>query len=212
MTGGGDAPRLVFSGIYAVVEPVRHGAALRSFVEALVAGGIRLVQIRAKGGLDAATVRAVCAAVHPAGGSVIVNDDPAAALLADGVHLGQEDAAGLDLPALRERLGGRIIGLSCGTPAEARAVPAGLVDYLGVGPIFATGSKPDAGGPIGVSGVRAVVEAATLPVAAIGGISRVLLPRVRESGAAMAAMISGLAAAADPAAEARACIAAWNVP
>ena len=61
-----------------------------------------------------------------------------------------------------------------------------------------------------MSGVRAVVAATALPVAAIGGIARANLGRVRESGATMAAMISSLATAADPAAEARACIAAWN--
>jgi thiamine-phosphate pyrophosphorylase len=142
-------------------------------------------------------------------GSAIVNDDVEAALAADGVHLGQEDLAGHDLRALRRHLGPRIIGLSCGTPAEARAADPALVDYLGAGPIFATRSKDDAGGPIGVNGVRVVVEATALPVAAIGGITRAALPRVRETGAAMAAVISALAAAADPEAEARAFASAW---
>ncbi len=152
----------------------------------------------------------MCVAVHRAGGLVLVNDDPDRALAADGIHLGQEDLAAHDPAVLRRQFAGRIVGLSCGTPAEARAVPPGFADYLGTGPIFATGSKPDAGGPIGVSGVRAVVAATALPVAAIGGITRAELGRVRESGAHMAAMISSFATAADPAAEARACIAAWS--
>ncbi len=202
---------MLLRGIYAIVEPDRHPGALRSYVGALLAGGIRLFQVRAKPGPDPAALQTVCAAVHAEGGIVLVNDDPDGALAADGIHLGQEDLAALDPAALRSRLGGRIIGLSCGTPAEARAVPAVLrPDYLGVGPIFTTASKADAGGPIGVSGVRAVALATALPVAAIGGIGRADLGRVRESGAVMAAMISSLAGAADPAAEARACIAAWN--
>jgi thiamine-phosphate diphosphorylase len=210
-TGGGDVPRFLLTGIYALVEPQRHPGSLAAYANALVAGGIRLVQIRAKPAPDLAAVRIVCEAVHAAGGIVLVNDDLAGALAADGIHLGQEDLASYDPAALRAQLGGRILGLSCGTPAEALAVPAALrAAYLGVGPIFATGSKADAGGPIGVSGVRAVVAATALPVAAIGGIARANLGRVRESGAVMAAMISSLANAADPAAEARACVAAWN--
>ena len=78
------------------------------------------------------------------------------------------------------------------------------------GPIFATGSKADAGGPIGVNGVRVVVDATPLPVAAIGGITLAALPRVRETGAAMAAVISALARAADPEGAARAFVRAWT--
>lgn len=206
-----DGLRFPLAGIYAIVEPHRHGGALAAYVGALVAGGIRLVQVRAKPRPEPAAIRLVADLLHAVEGIVLVNDDLAGALVADGIHVGQDDLAGHDPAMLRARLDGRIIGLSCGTPAEARAVPVPLrPDYLGVGPIFATASKADAGGPIGVSGVRAVVAATALPVAAIGGIARANLGRVRESGATMAAMISSLATAADPAAEARACIAAWN--
>jgi thiamine-phosphate pyrophosphorylase len=199
---------LALTGIYALVEPQRHPEPL-AYAGALLRGGIRIVQLRAKGGADAAFVDALVERVRAAGGITIVNDDVDLAERADGVHLGQEDAAAHDLAALRRRLGARVIGLSCGTPAEARAVPP-AVDYLGVGPIFATGSKADAGGPIGVSGVRAVVAATPLPVAAIGGIVLASLGRVRESGAAMAAVISALANAAEPEAAARAFVRAWN--
>jgi thiamine-phosphate pyrophosphorylase len=199
------------TGIYAIVEPARHPGALAAYAGALIAGGIRLFQIRAKPRPEPDAVRIVCDLVHAAGGVVLVNDDVDGALAADGIHVGQEDLAAHDPATLRARLGHRIIGLSCGTPAEARAIPAALAaDYVGAGPIFATGSKADAGGPIGVGGVRAVVAATALPVAAIGGIARANLSRVRESGAVMAAMISSLATAPDPAAEARACVAAWN--
>jgi thiamine-phosphate diphosphorylase len=198
---------MMLRGIYALVEPARHPDPLR-YLAALLDGGIRLVQIRAKGGIDIALLDAFVAAVRARDGVAIVNDEVELALRADGVHLGQEDAALHDLATLRARFGARVIGLSCGTPAEARA--ARHVDYLGVGPIFATASKADAGGPIGVNGVRVVVAATVLPVAAIGGISLALLPRVRETGATMAAIISALANAGDPAATAREFVQAWN--
>ena len=200
-----------FRGIYALVDPAAHAEPM-AYLDALLRGGIRLVQVRAKRGIALELFRATVARIRAAGGTAIANDDVALALEADGVHLGQEDLAGHDLRALRERLGARAIGLSCGTPAEARAVPAGLVDYLGAGPIFATASKDDAGGPIGVNGVRVVVEATALPVAAIGGISLASLPRVRETGATMAAVISALAAAPDPEAAARAFVGGWSAP
>jgi thiamine-phosphate diphosphorylase len=196
-------------GVYALFDPAA-AADPGAYLDALLRGGIRLVQVRAKSGIAVPALRALVARVRAAGGTAIVNDDVGLALEADGVHLGQEDLAGHDLRALRAQLGPRAIGLSCGTPAEARAIPAGLVDYVGAGPIFATASKGDAGAPIGVNGVRVVVEATSLPVAAIGGITLAALPRVRETGATMAAVISALAGAADPEATARAFVQAWG--
>jgi thiamine-phosphate pyrophosphorylase len=204
-----SAPAASLRGIYALFDPAAH-ADPAAYLEALLRGGIRLVQIRAKSGIALPLLRAVVARIRAAGGTAIVNDDVELAREADGVHLGQEDLALHDLAAVRARLGARCIGLSCGTPAEARAVPAGMIDYLGAGPIFATSSKGDAGGPIGVNGVRVVVAATPLPVAAIGGITAASLPRVRETGAAMAAVISALSAAPDPEAAARAFVQAWN--
>lgn len=197
------------SGIYALIEPDRRPDPA-AYLDALLRGGIRLVQVRAKGGISRAALTELARRVHAAGGTVIINDDVELASCVDGVHLGQEDAALHDLRALRERLGDRIIGLSCGTPAEAQAVDARHIDYLGVGPIFATGSKADAGGPIGVNGVRVVVAATALPVAAIGGITLAALPRVRETGATMAAVISALGAGPNPEETARAFVAAWE--
>jgi thiamine-phosphate pyrophosphorylase len=195
-------------GIYALVEPERQP--LEPFVAALLAGGIRLFQIRAKRGLRRDTLAAIVTLVRSAGGVTIVNDDVAAAAAADGVHLGQEDAALHDLNRVRRELPGGIIGLSCGTPAEARAADPGLIDYIGVGPLFATGSKPDAGLPIGVNGVRAVVQATPLPAAVIGGIDLPRLTRARETGAVMAAIISALSGASDVESTARALVTAWN--
>lgn len=206
-TGSGDAPRSRLQGVYALVDPARVEPI--AFTEALLRGGIRLFQIRAKAGIDGATLIAIVGRVRAAGGIVLVNDDVAAARVADGVHLGQEDAAKLDLAAVRRALGPRIIGLSCGTPQEAAAADPALVDYVGAGPVFATPSKGDAGLPIGISGVRAVVDATRLPCAAIGGIGLPNLARVRETGATMAAVISGLICD-DPQAAARAFVERWG--
>ncbi|MDQ6941405.1 MAG: thiamine phosphate synthase [Candidatus Eremiobacteraeota bacterium] len=193
--------------MYALVDPDRVEPI--AFTEALLRGGIRLVQIRAKNGIDGATLIGVATRVRAAGGLAIVNDDVRLARLADGVHLGQEDAARLDLRAVRTALRDGIIGLSCGTPQEARAADPALIDYVGAGPAFATPSKGDAGLPIGLSGVRAVVEATALPCAAIGGIGLDEIARVRETGAPMAAVLSALMRD-DVEAAARELVARWN--
>ena len=191
-----------FRGVYALIDPAAHTEPL-AYLEALLRGGIRLMQIRAKGGIAPELLRTVVARIRAAGGTAIINDDVDLALEADGVHLGQEDLAGHDLRALRARLGPRAIGLSCGTPGEARAVPAGLVDYLAA----------LLRGGIRLVQIRAKGGIATpLPVAAIGGIALASLPRVRETGATMAAVISALSGAADPEATARAFVTAWNKP
>jgi thiamine-phosphate pyrophosphorylase len=201
----GDRSRL--QGVYALVDPSRGEPV--AFTEALLRGGIRLFQVRAKDGIDAATLLAIVMRVRGADGVTLINDDVRLARLADGVHLGQEDAAGLDLAQLRAALPGAIIGLSCGTPQEARAADPALVDYVAAGPVFATPSKHDAGLPIGIGGTRAVAAATALPCAAIGGIGPATIARVRESGVAMAAVISALACD-DPETTARELVARWD--
>jgi thiamine-phosphate diphosphorylase len=201
--------RSLAGGIYAIVDTAFTTDPV-AFGRALVAGGIRVLQLRAKDGVDRAQLRDLVSSAHEAGALVIVNDDVEAASLADGVHLGQEDAALVDLRAVRIDLADKILGLSCGTPAEAGSANAIGVDYIGVGPMFATGSKSDAGDPIGVTGVAAVVRASTAPVVAIGGIDGSRLADVRASGATMAAMISALTREGDVVAHSRALVAAWE--
>ncbi|USS88015.1 thiamine phosphate synthase [Fructilactobacillus hinvesii] len=89
---------------------------------------------------------------------------------AEGIHVGQTDA---NVAPLREQHPDWLIGLSVHNVAELNAsAPAlPLVDYLGVGPVFATTSKPDAKQPIGVAGVQAVQKQTALPLVAIGGIN-----------------------------------------
>ncbi|MBV9440175.1 MAG: thiamine phosphate synthase, partial [Candidatus Eremiobacteraeota bacterium] len=108
----GDAPRRRLHGIYAILEPDRVDPV--AFTDALLAGGIRLVQVRAKRGIAVSVLQAIVARVRAAAGLTLVNDDPQLAQHADGVHLGQEDLALHDLTALRAALGERVIGISAG--------------------------------------------------------------------------------------------------
>ena len=193
------------AGIYAIVDRAVSPAPL-ALLDAVLGAGIRLVQYRAKAGVEPDLVRAMHAATAARGARLIVNDDLGAAMLADGWHAGQEDLAGLDVAALRARLGPRLFGVSCGVPGEARAAEAFGADYVGVGPFAATGSKADAGPAIGEPGLRAVAAATRLPVVAIGGIGLAELDGVVRAGAAMAAVISAIATAPDPAAAARALV------
>jgi thiamine-phosphate pyrophosphorylase len=197
-----------FSGIYGIVD-LAAGPAPLAQLDALLGAGIRIVQYRAKAGVDREVVRALHARTVALGARLIVNDDFAAALLADGWHAGQEDLAGRDVASLRAALGTRIFGVSCGLPDEARRAESFGADYVGTGPFSVTGSKADAGAAIGAAGVRAVVDATRLPVVAIGGIGPENLAEVARSGAAMAAVISAIASAPEPEAAARDLVRRW---
>ena len=172
---------------------------------------MRIVQYRAKGAPVAATVMALRALTSEFEALFIVNDAWELALEcdADGVHLGPDDATPEQLRLIRAHLGTRLLGLSCGTPAEAAAAQAAGADYLGVGSVYATQSKSDAGEPIGVDGLMRVAAATPLPVAAIGGITAQTIGEVARSGVAMAAVISAIAQAPDPKAAACALVRAW---
>ena len=195
-------------GIYGIVDDGLVADPV-GFAAALLSAGLCVLQYRAKGGVARTVLRSLLERTRAAGALLIVNDDFEAALEADGWHAGQEDLAGRDLRAIRERLGPRAFGISAASPAEARLAEAAGADYLGVGPFAATSSKADAGPPIGAAGIRAVADATHLPVVAIGGIGAHNLADVVASGATMAAVISAFATAPDPAAAARELVAAW---
>lgn len=175
----------------------------------VLAGGIRLVQYRSKSGLDRGILARAWERTRASGALLIVNDDVGMVDFADGVHLGQEDLALLDVAALRARTMGKIVGISCPDVPSAYAALALGADYIGVGAMYATGTKHDAGTPIGDQGVRAAVQAVNLPVAAIGGITLARIPEVRATGAAMAAVITAISRAPDRIAAARALVDAW---
>jgi len=197
-------------GIYVVVnEGDRDPVAV---ARAALHAGVRIVQYRAKGGIVPETAIALRRATLACGALCIMNDDADAAARYDfdGVHVGPDDRGFADVAGLREILGARLIGVSCGTVDEALAAEAGGADYLGVGAVYPTATKPDAGEPIGIAGLRRIAGATALPVAAIGGIGLAQLAEVRATGVAMAAVVSAIAGARDPQAAAEALVRAWN--
>jgi thiamine-phosphate pyrophosphorylase len=198
----------VLSGIYGVVDLGLTQRPLE-LLDALLAGGVRVVQYRAKTGVERSVVRAMHERTRASSGILIVNDDFEASLEADGWHAGQEDLAGLDLIDVRRRLGPRLFGVSCGVAEEALAAERNGADYVGVGPYAATSTKLDAGAAIGSAGVRAVARATQLPVVAIGGIDASNLVDVARSGARMAAVVSAFTRANDAQALAAELVSRW---
>jgi thiamine-phosphate pyrophosphorylase len=199
----------VLSGIYGVLDRGLTDRPL-DLLEALLAGGVRVFQYRAKMGVERSVVRAMLERTRASGAVLIVNDDLEAALEADGWHAGQEDVAERDLRDVRRQLGTRLFGLSCGVADEAITAERFGADYVGVGPYAATATKLDAGPAIGAAGVRAVVAATQLPVVAIGGIDASNLGDVVRSGARMAAIVSAFARADDPRALAAELVSRWE--
>lgn len=196
-------------GIYAIINESANAVEL---TRAALAGGASIIQYRAKSGIVAGHARAMRELTRSARGLFILNDDWRAVdqYDADGVHLGPDDAQPHEMRAIREKLATRIIGVSCGTQGEARAAEASGADYIGVGCLFPTGSKADAGDPIGISGLVRVASATRLPVAAIGGITAQNLPEVRRTGVAMAAVISAISHASDPQAATAELVRTWS--
>jgi thiamine-phosphate pyrophosphorylase len=184
--------------LYLVTTP---SDTLGDTVEAALRGGVRLVQYRDKDPEDpvrferAKMLRLLC---HQYQALFIVNDrvDLALAVEADGVHLGQQD---LPVAAARHLLGAdRIIGRSTTSPKElARAMQEG-VDYLGVGPVYATPTKADKA-VAGLDYVRYAASHSTLPWFAIGGIDVQNLAEVLSAGAERVAVVRAIMKADDPA-------------
>ncbi len=195
-------------GIYAIVNESERALAI---AKAVLDAGVCIVQYRAKRGVVAERLEALRVLTHRYDALLIVNDDARAAndFACDGVHLGPGDPGFADPAALRAGLGELLIGLSCGTVEEAQFADAARVDYLGVGSVYPTGSKSDAGEPIGIEGLTRVAGATSLPVAAIGGIGVANLPEIRRCGVAMAAVISAVAGD-DPDRAARELVEGWT--
>ncbi len=187
--------------LYLVTDPrLTADRGLIETVEQAVAGGATLVQLRdptAKGRALAEQARALLDLLGPKGIPLIINDrvDVAAAAGAQGVHLGQDD---LDPAAARAILGPQaIIGLSIGTLDELTASDLAAVDYVGCGPIKATGTKGDAGSAIGVEGFAFLRAHISLPMVAIGGLTADDVPDLIRAGADGVAVVSALCAAPD---------------
>ena len=153
-----------------------QGKDLYSVVEEALKGGITLFQFRekGKGALEgkekvelAIKLQNLCKKYNV---PFIVNDDIELALeiAADGVHVGQDD---LGVDEIRKLMPDKIIGLSIGNEEELKQSKVEYVDYVGVGPVFVTQSKDDAGGAIGYEGLELMRKLLpTMPLVAIGGI------------------------------------------
>ena len=202
--------RLRATGLYLVTDDRLAEDELLSRLAVSLAAGARVVQLRAKHlerGAFLRQARAVQALCREHGALFIVNDaaDVAALCQADGLHLGQED---LPVKEARRLIGpDLLIGLSISALAEARLAAADPdVDYLGVGALFPTPTKPDAeyGGPQLLRAVRAELG---LPLVAIGGITLERAPVAWQNGADLIAVVSAVFSAVDPAAATRALLA-----
>jgi thiamine-phosphate pyrophosphorylase len=181
------------------------GAQPDDFLSAALRGGVDAVQLRMKDARDdaiLATGRRFAIACAEHGGLFILNDRPdlVAAVGADGVHVGQDDVAVAEARAI---VGAdRIVGLSTHSPEQIERAAAAGPDYIGVGPVHATPTKP--GRPaVGLDLVRYASRHAPMPFFAIGGIDGSNAPAVRAAGATRIAVVRALTDASDPEAAAR---------
>lgn len=201
-------------GIYVITdEGLVPGRTHVSIARAALEGGASVIQLRDKSTSDERLVSIGCEIrrlTAAAGALLIVNDrlEVALACDADGLHVGQEDRPADEL---RPLLSGKILGVSVSTPEQAARARSDGADYLGVGPIFPTTTKPDARPPVGTDRIRLILAASGgLPVVAIGGISERNIARVAKAGADAAAVISAVVCAEDMAEATRTLVRIWN--
>jgi thiamine-phosphate pyrophosphorylase len=192
--------RLAAARLYLVCDssPPRHD--LPDLLRAAAAGGVDVVQLRDKRLADDELV-AVAHAAHALCERLelllIVNDRPTVAREAgaDGVHVGQDDAPVADV---RELLGAdMLVGLSTHTPEQIDAVDGSLVDYIGVGPIHETPTKPGRAA-VGLELIRYAAANAPVPFFAIGGLDAGNLEEAVDAGASRVCVLRAIADAEDP--------------
>ena len=191
--------------VYLVTQESRSaGRSTREVVEAAVAGGVDVVQLREKGRTARERYRLgrdLRERTREAGVTFLVNDrvDLARAVDADGVHLGNED---LPVEAARELLGpGGVVGRSVSLVDDARAAERAGADYLSVGAVYPTDTKADIDDDeyaVGPERVAEISDAVDVPVVAIGGITVENAPDVVAAGADGVATITAVTAAAEP--------------
>ena len=183
-----------------ITEAGARGRGHEEVAREALEGGCRAIQMRDKEMPDpefegtALRIRELCRERHAL---FFVNDRVEAALAvgADGVHLGVDD---MDVAGAREALPpGSIIGFSPESMEEAREAVARGADYLGIGPVFGSSSKIDAGEPIGLQGITRYSRAGLAPVVGVGGITAATAASVTGAGAAGVAVISAVTRSID---------------
>ncbi|MEJ5364678.1 MAG: thiamine phosphate synthase [Desulfosoma sp.] len=174
---------------------------LPEVVEAALRGGAGVVQYREKKKStrrmveEAAALAALC---RRYGAVFIVNDriDVALAVDADGVHLGQDD---MPLHVARRLLGpNRLIGVTVHNRREIEEAERGGADYISLAPVFATPTKPDHQPPMGVEGLKRLMEGVTCPAVAIGGINADNIADVIRTGVKGVCVVSAVLGRDDP--------------
>lgn len=186
--------------LYAVTDRAWTGKqSLEEQAEAALKGGVTCLQLREKE-LDeeeflkeAIELKRLCAAYHV---PFIVNDNVEIAVKcrADGIHVGQED---METGKVRALAGPEMmIGVSVQTPEQAAAAQEAGADYLGVGAVFGTATKPDAI-DVPLETLKKICETVSIPVVAIGGISKANMYRLSGLGADGAALVSAIFSAGD---------------
>ena len=181
--------------LYAITDYRWDTQTMLDKVEKAVAGGIDVLQYRPKNieTLDmikqAGSLQEI---ITPHNIPLIINDavDVAKTVDADGVHLGQND---MKAKSARDYLGNSaIIGLSVGNMQELKNLDVSVVDYVGIGAVYETGTKSNAGKPIGVDGFKALRDKILIPCVAIGGITLDNAKALIDNGSDGIAVISGL--------------------
>ncbi len=205
-SGSNRRARLAAARLYLVCGADPDGRELPTLLRSAIAGGVDIVQLREKHVPDeelasvAKAARILCEQLQAL---LIVNDRPwvAREAGADGVHVGQEDISPAEV---RELLGPDVlVGLSTHSPEQIDAVDASLVDYIGVGPIHETPTKP--GRPaVGLELIRYAATHAAVPFFAIGGLNAGNLDAAVGAGASRACALRAIADAEDPKEAARA--------
>lgn len=188
--------------LYVIIDTAfLHKRPIALLVTAVLRGGASMLQLRAKN----EPIQKVLAAAKTIqkisnrfNAPFILNDrvDLVLAVGASGVHLGQDD---VPISVARKLLGkDKIIGISVKTVEEAQRVQKDGADYLGVGPIFTTKSKNDAGNPIGLKRLSHIAQCVSIPVVGIGGITVNNADTVMKAGASGIAVISAVMGAKNP--------------
>lgn len=179
---------------------------LETMTASLIEGGIDILQLRAKGhasGDVLAMGRAIHAITRAAGVPLVINDHPsvAAEIGSEGVHVGQDDDA---VAQARAIVGNQcFVGKSTHSLAQAIAAQDEGADYIGFGPLFATGTKPDYV-PVGLADVAQVHQQVRVPIFCIGGVNAARLDEVISAGARRVVVVSAFLLSPDVAGEVRA--------
>lgn len=192
--------------LYVIVDAAACGAREPAWVaEQAIRGGADVIQLRHKAA-SAATLlrqaRELLTVTRPAGIPLIINDraDVAAAAGADGVHVGQDD---LPVAEARKIVGpGKLVGQSTHSLEQAIVADINHADYIAVGPLYPTPTKPDSPA-VGLPLIREVRLRVEAPIVCIGGIDHATLPEVVRAGARCVAVVRAVCAAPDPAAASR---------